>query len=339
MIQDGQSPLLLSDRFSKVSTADMRVARPVIERLQGPYQARPRVPAASGAVEIRAADCGHVAVSTFSFGRSVDIVPHGLLDTVIVTTAVRGRAAMAIDGSIYRMDAGDTLIAHEEDHPVFRYESDTEVLKLRFQRSRLESLFGRMSGSMPGTRLHFDAAMSDPGVSARWLALLRFLLTTLNGGGTHAPSMLELAAIEDLLMLTLLNNQPHNHTDAGARLPEDTASTYYGRADRYIREHLADDIALADIANAAYCSPRSLARAFRQAGQAAPMRYVHQLRLERIHAALLAPASDGATVAQLAFEWGYRHLGEFNRQYRAAFGETPSQTRERRGAAGPIVIQ
>jgi AraC-like DNA-binding protein len=338
MIQEGHPLLLLSDRFSKVSTADMRIARPVIERLQGPYQARPRVPTAAGAVEIRAADCGHVAVSTFSFGRSVDIVPHGLVDTVIVTTAVRGRAAMAVGGSIYRMDAGDTIIAHEEDHPVFRYESDTEVLKLRFRRSRLEAFFARTSGALPHGHLHFDAAMADPATAARWLALLRFLLATLNGGA-KAASMLELAAIEDLLMLTLLSNQPHNFAGPAAGLPDDAASTYFGRADRYIREHLADDIALADIANAAYCSPRSLARAFRQAGQAAPMRHVHQLRLERIRAALLAPASDGRTVAELAFAWGYRHLGEFNRQYRAAFGETPSQTREGRDGGTPLVIQ
>ena len=59
------------------------------------------------------------------------------------------------------------------------------------------------------------------------------------------------------------------------------------------------------------------------------MQYVRKLRQERIRAALTAPASGRKTAAEVAFEWGYRHLGEFNRQYRAAFGETPSQTRER----------
>lgn len=339
MILEAQPPLLLSDRFSKVSTADMRIARPVIERLQGPYVARPRLPAAGGAVEIRAADCGQVAVSTFSFGRSVDIVPHGLFDSVIVTTAVRGRAALSIDGSTYHMAAGDTIIAQEEDHPVFRYEADTEVLKLRFRRSRLETFFARMAGTMPDGRLHFDATMSESATTGRWIALLRFLLATLNGGAAQPPSALELGAIEDMLMLTLLSNQPHSFASPVALLPDDAASTTFGRAERYIRAHLADDIALADIASAACCSPRSLARAFHQAGQATPMRHVQALRLERIRAELLARASDGRTVAELAFAWGYRHLGEFNRQYRAAFGETPSCTRARHATAGAVVLQ
>jgi hypothetical protein len=35
MRRKDQTDLLLSDRFSKVATADVLVARPVIERLQG----------------------------------------------------------------------------------------------------------------------------------------------------------------------------------------------------------------------------------------------------------------------------------------------------------------
>jgi AraC-like DNA-binding protein len=199
------------------------------------------------------------------------------------------------------------------------YEPDTEVLKLRFHRSRLEQFFVQAYGTVPRSRLRFDTAISDSHTAARWLSLLRFLVLTLNGAGAHARTMLELASIEQMLMLTLLNNQPHNYA---------IALTPFERARSFIHQHLAGNIALADIAKAAYCSPRSLARAFKDAGEAAPMQYVRKLRLERIRAELLAPASIGKTVAELAFEWGYRHLGEFNRQYRAAFGETPSQTRE-----------
>ena len=35
------------------------------------------------------------------------------------------------------------------------------------------------------------------------------------------------------------------------------------------------------------------------------------------------------TIADIAYHWGYRHLGEFNRKYRECFGETPSETRQR----------
>jgi transcriptional regulator GlxA family with amidase domain len=170
--------------------------------------------------------------------------------------------------------------------------------------------------------------MSDPQTAARWISLLRFLVLTLNGPGGHAPAMLELAAIEELLMLTLLNHQPHNYGSQSGRTAEGGASASFGRAVNFIRQNLTGDIALADIADAAYCSPRTLARLFKQAGKAAPMQYVHKLRLQAVRAELLKWSAQRKTVAEIAFQWGYRHLGEFNRQYRAAFGETPTETRQ-----------
>jgi hypothetical protein len=52
-------------------------------------------------MQIRAAQFGDVSISTFAFGRAVDITPTGLEDAVVVTTAIRGRAGIAIDGSTF----------------------------------------------------------------------------------------------------------------------------------------------------------------------------------------------------------------------------------------------
>jgi AraC-like DNA-binding protein len=330
MSQEGQLDLLLSDRFSKVSARDLGAARPAIEKLHGPFLADRVTPHSAAAVDIRAARCGHVAIGTFSFGRTVDITPNGLADAIIVTTAIKGRAGIEVGGISFGMDAGETVIVHDEDHPVFLYQPDTEVLKLRFHRSRLEDFYARTSGSgvASRSRLRFDTAMSDPDAAARWIALLRFMVATMNASVRRVPSMLELASIEEMLMLTLLNSQPHNHASVPARLADDGAAIPFARALRYVEQQLANDIALADIAKAAYCSPRTLARVFKQAGEVSPMQYVHKLRLERVRADLLSPLARGQNVAEIAFAWGYRHLGEFNRQYRAAFGETPSQTRD-----------
>jgi AraC-like DNA-binding protein len=317
----------LSDRFSKVATPDLGIARRAIEQLHGPFDARRTAPRTQGQVDIRAARCGQVAVGSFSFGRTVGIVPRALADAIVVTTATRGKAAIEIGGRAYAMETGATVIAHEEDAPVFLYQPDTEVLKLRFQRSRLEDFYARSNGrAAPGERLRFDTVLDDPSTCARWVALLRFVVTTLNASAHRPPSMPELDALDNMLMLTLLESHPHNHVRSPALLACDVVPDAFVRAVNYIERHLADDIGLDDIASAACCSPRTLARAFKQAGEFPPMRYVHRLRLARIRAQLRS-APAGRNVADIAFAWGYRHLGEFNRQYRAAFGETPSQTR------------
>ncbi len=40
---------------------------------------------------------------------------------------------------------------------------------------------------------------------------------------------------------------------------------------------------------------------------------------------LLAP--EGTTVTEVALRWGFYHLGRFAQEYRALFGQSPSQTR------------
>jgi AraC-like DNA-binding protein len=329
MRREDETGLLLAERFSRVSTADVLAARPVIEQLQGPYVARPGAPEPRRDMRISAAQFGAASISTFAFGREVDIIPCGLADAVIVTTGLKGRGGIVIADRIHDVGVGDTIIAHEEDQPVFIYGPDTEVLKLRFQRARLEQFFLQVHGKASPERLRFDTAMSDSHTAARWLALLRFLVLTLNGPGEHAPSNLELASIEELLMLTLLNHQPHKHHSEPVGRGDEDAPASFGRAVSYIRQNLTGDISLTDIAEAACCSPRTLARVFKQAGELTPIQYVHKLRLQAIRADLLQRSTQNRTVADIAFQWGCRHLGEFNRQYRAAFGETPSATRLR----------
>jgi len=59
------------------------------------------------------------------------------------------------------------------------------------------------------------------------------------------------------------------------------------------------------------------------------MRYLRELRLERVHADLLGAAWESATVSQIARRWGFLYLGRFAASYREKFGRTPSETLHR----------
>jgi AraC-like DNA-binding protein len=321
------SDLQLAPHFTRVHTAELAAASAVIEDLQGPFEARQRVRDAAGSVSIRAAQCGAIAVSTFTFGRAVDIVPTGMQDSLLVTTAIHGCAAIASvasGGAVVRAGVGETLIAHGEDAPTFVYGPDTEVLKLRFDRRRLQQCGARLYGHDAPVPLHFDPAMTAPGAGARWLALVRYLLVTLNGASSlSAP---ELASMEEHLMQTLLATVPHNFHAQPATRPS-LAARQFQQATGFIARNAARPLTLGDIADAAHCSTRTLARAFAAAGEVAPMQYVHRVRLAGIRVELASPTAAARTIAEIAYSGGFAHLGEFNRQYRHLFGETPSATR------------
>lgn len=331
MMGKAEADMLLSDRFVRVSTQDLQAAMPAIERLQGPFKARPGPAAGAGVapIRVRAAACGNVALSTFSFGANVDIEPHGLEGAVLVTTAVRGRAGMAAGGRVVGADPGSGFVSQEEDGPVFLYDADTEVLKLRFERRRLEQACLKLYGCLPGVPLRFDSVMAPSPATQRWQALLRFVVASVNASDGLPADPVVTAGTEELLMLTLLSVQSHNVGAATAARARTVSPRQLRLAVDYINAHLDADITVADIAAAAGCSIRSLARAFQHAGNASPMQYLQQRRLQRIRAELVRAQSAHTNIAELALRWGCRHLGEFNRKYRACFGETPS----RRGCA------
>jgi transcriptional regulator GlxA family with amidase domain len=61
------------------------------------------------------------------------------------------------------------------------------------------------------------------------------------------------------------------------------------------------------------------------------MEFLRELRLDRVREELKATARGAdAGVREVAQKYGFLHLGHFAAQYRARFGERPSETRETR---------
>jgi transcriptional regulator GlxA family with amidase domain len=73
---------------------------------------------------------------------------------------------------------------------------------------------------------------------------------------------------------------------------------------------------------------RALQLAFRRYRNSTPQRFVRERRLELARRRLVAGV--GSTVTDVALATGFAHLGRFSAEYRARFGESPSETRRRR---------
>jgi AraC-like DNA-binding protein len=100
------------------------------------------------------------------------------------------------------------------------------------------------------------------------------------------------------------------------------------RAEAFIQEHWQDSILLADLCRAADAPERSLRHGFGELYGVSPMAY---LRSVRMHAARdqLHRTECERLISEVALRCGFTHFGRFSVDYRRAFGETPSQTRNR----------
>jgi transcriptional regulator GlxA family with amidase domain len=90
-------------------------------------------------------------------------------------------------------------------------------------------------------------------------------------------------------------------------------------------------VRMTELATRAGVSTRTVERAFLRTG-CTPLEYLRGVRLEHARQMLVA-ASSATTVAEVAAQAGFTHLGRFATEYRLRFGELPSQALARRRTA------
>jgi len=106
------------------------------------------------------------------------------------------------------------------------------------------------------------------------------------------------------------------------------------RAIRWIRDHYAEPLAIADLAERAAMSARSFRRHFRTATAMSPLQYQKQIRLQEARTRLM---SNGHDVANVGFAVGYDSPSQFSREYARLFGAPPGRDAERwRAAVSPV---
>lgn len=101
------------------------------------------------------------------------------------------------------------------------------------------------------------------------------------------------------------------------------------RAVHMLRTDQCLSLGVGELAAAAGTSRRTLEHAFRDGFGLGPGKYIKVRRLNAVNRVLLQ-GKGGTSVADIACEYGFRHLGQFAADYRRLFGELPSETLVRR---------
>jgi len=114
--------------------------------------------------------------------------------------------------------------------------------------------------------------------------------------------------------------------DARNRLGEQAENISISRAEEYLRARLTCPVSRADLAAVAGVSIRTLSRGFAERWGTSPMGFLKQQRMEAAYRELLGAESGATSVTEVAFRYGFMHLGKFAGDYKRAFHESPSET-------------
>lgn len=198
-------------------------------------------------------------------------------------------------------------------------------LMLRINRRALEHALASELGSEIRAPLAFDFAVQSAPVARTFPRLIESLLHELGDASTLQHPRVS-SHLERTLMTLLLTGVSHNYSLHFNSSTPASGPYYVRRVEEYIRQHACDMVSIEDLVRAAGVRPRSLYYGFKRWRGITPMAYLRNTRLEIARQHLQKARTDGGTVTAAAFAAGYTHLSRFSKDYKARFGETPSQT-------------
>lgn len=104
---------------------------------------------------------------------------------------------------------------------------------------------------------------------------------------------------------------------------------HLNRAEEFICENLNRPITRDQLAEVSGRSIRTLSRSFEKKYGIGPMAFIKQRRLDAAYLDLLSAEPDVTSVTQVAFNYGFSHVGKFAIEYGKVFGELPSTSLKR----------
>ncbi len=220
---------------------------------------------------------------------------------------------------------GDAGVNSPDDMRDLIMSSDMEIVNLRILQGDMNDACRAMLGSDLSHPLSFETSCPAGASSAYTLMRLidRFAAVPLY---QHAAARQLERNLKSAALLELLLAWPNSYTTCLDDQPALPMSTQ--RARDYIHAHAAELPTVAEIAQACNVGVRALSRGFEKHLKTSPQRYMMEHRLDKVRDEILN-RRDIATVTEVAFDWGFMHLGIFAARYRERFGELPSETLRR----------
>jgi AraC-like DNA-binding protein len=275
-------------------------------------------------VSVTRVDTGQFNSSTVALPADLKVRVHGR-DEVIVNRLDRGLVRMDNGKDASCFQPGDVHLGNFPEMEGASHGQEAGIHTIGLPWSLLSDLAGEVPAHRNGPG-RFLSLAPIAGGAARWRATTRFVDGLLAEPETAASPLL-IGPAARLLAATVLAIFPN--TGVAEPAAADSVDAHPGtlhRATAFIDANCDRDVGLADIARAAYVTPRAVQLAFRRHLGCTPTAYLRRVRLDQAHRQLRgAVPGDGVTVTAVAARWGFTP-SRFTEHYRAAYGVLPSHT-------------
>jgi AraC-like DNA-binding protein len=326
---DANPPCPPPPATAQVTSTDPELARRMLNRFYHPVSMATPDGTDGFRLDLHLIQLGPLTIGQVSFGSAVTFAAADL-DGYHVTLPMVGRVHAR--QARFEVTAGPgTAALFRPGEPVYtRHDAGVVEVDVKITRAAMEGELATLLGRPVHGTVDFAPSIAlEHGPGASWARLVRLLRTELNHAGSILLHPLMADQLRHSVISGLLLTVPHRyHEELTAPAPAGPPRALRRALDA-IQAEPERPFSVADLAEIAGMSVRSLQEGFRRHVGCAPMAYLQEVRLGRVHESLRGADPTQLTVAAVAHRWGFAHLGRFASAYRMRFGQSPSETLRR----------
>jgi AraC-like DNA-binding protein len=269
---------------------------------------------------------GSITVGEISYGSDVRLAIEDLETAYHVLAPLTGTLRSRHRGTVVLADRSRAAVYRPVGDIDLEWSGDCRLLSVKVDRAALErELDAALDQQIVSPLLLGESFDLVDGPGRTWRSLVRLLHTECAEGGLAGQPRIA-ARWRDMVIsgLALTVEHPYGEEPAGLQgplRPRTVKRTLDAMHAEPWRQFTAGDLA-----SVAGVGVRVLQESFRQHVGISPLTYLRRLRLDGVHAELSRSDPWQVNVSEVAYRWGFTHLGRFAGAYRARFGVTPSQT-------------
>jgi AraC-like DNA-binding protein len=208
------------------------------------------------------------------------------------------------------------------------WDGDCRILAVKIGRAELETQLERMLDRPVSSPISLGPVLdTSRGAGASWSRLVQMI--TADAGhpdGLTGHPMIGARMRETLVTGLLLATEHRYRGPLERRAPALAAPGAIRRVVEAMRAQPGRPFTVADLGEIAGVGARALQQSFARYVGMPPMTYLRQLRLGLVHDGLCTAEPGTTTVAQVAYRYGFTHLGRFAALYRERYNMSPSET-------------
>ncbi|WP_300732852.1 AraC family transcriptional regulator [Pseudomonas sp.] len=271
---------------------------------------------------------GRLSLNRLEYGARVYIDPGRLEDFFLIQIPICGQAQIKCGDHEFISSPHKASLISPHLPLAMCWEANAPQLALRIERSEVEYHCAQHLGHVIDRSLAFQPELDLTTPGGNYLLQLITMLAdaiTLSEHPLHHALVLK--QFESALINALVYGQPNSLKQQleDASKPKTLLPYFVKKTEEYMRAHAHQALSIEQLAEHAGVSVRTLFTGFRDFCGTTPMAYLRNLRLEQVHLELSTHSHD-ASVTDIAFKWGFAHLGRFSQEYKKRFGEAPSTT-------------